>query len=104
MAYAENNSALVGSAGSAIVLLTNQKDYEHFNKVWREIVRLWCIAFAKASAFASVFACASSFAIAMEDRTADPRLRLARAGKSADKERTRSEKRLCKCRKWGKIG
>ncbi len=29
-----------------LVLLINQKDYEHFNKVWREIVWLWCFAFA----------------------------------------------------------
>ena len=26
-----------GSTDNAIVLLINQKDYEHFNKVWREI-------------------------------------------------------------------
>ncbi len=44
----DERSVLVNSAGSAIVLLISQKDYEHFNKVWREIVRLWCFAFAEA--------------------------------------------------------
>ena len=30
----------VYSARSAIVLLINRKDYEHFNKVWGEIARV----------------------------------------------------------------
>ena len=47
--YAENGSAFANSVGSAIVLLINRKDYEHFNKAWRESVRLWCFAFAEAS-------------------------------------------------------
>jgi len=41
-----NKNSKIVSAGSAIVLLINQKDYEHFNKVWREIVRLWRFGFA----------------------------------------------------------